>query len=78
MLLMLFTLLQALSLSISGYTFNALLMALEVSSTTVELLNNCLAALILDQLSQLAAAWVFKYFKSAYSPIANKPNFMMI
>ena len=77
-MIVIFTLLQMFSLSITGYIFNALLLALDISTSSVDLLNNSLAVLILDQLEMIGSAFIFSFFRSKYYNLSSKSNFMVI
>lgn len=76
MLLFNFTVCQAFSLAISGFVFNTLLLTLDISTTSVELLNNTLAAMILEQLGYIGSALTFSIFKGRYRKLAAKENYM--
>lgn len=69
---------QAFSLAASGFTFNALLLAIDCSTSTVELLNNSLAAIVLDQLCYIGSSFVFQFVRSKYSKMTSRDDFMQI
>ena len=49
---------------------------MEVSNSIVSLLNNALSALILDQIGQMASAFIFYYIRSKYRQLCISSNFM--
>lgn len=59
------------------YTFQSCLLTMDNSSNTIELLNNSLAAMVLEQLEIIGSGPIFSIFKSRNNKITQRKEFMI-